>query len=317
MQMGQNPKRGPMTREMREKRAAMLAQELAHLPTRIGNPYFRELQQRWPVSPSLVAPVSQLCTASQFREPDYTRICAAMTVKPTLHRKQWELVYIVRCLELSGMIAPGHRGLVFGVGREKLPSLFISRGCEIVATDLPVEEGGGSSWVGSNEHSENLDSLLYNRLVSRETFYQNAVFRPVNMNAIPADLVDFDFCWSSCAFEHLGSLEHGLNFVRNSLKCLKPGGVAVHTTEFNLGSDTETLVDGRCVVYRACDLLSFAQELQAQGHHMQVNLNPGGEETDLLIDRDRLGDIHLRLYINNRILATSLGLFIRKAGPTC
>lgn len=313
MQMGPAVKRGPITREMREKRAAILEKELAHLPTRIGNPFFQELQQRWPVPPTLAGPVSQLCTASQFREPDYARICAAMTVKPALHRKQWELVYIVRCLELSGRIAPGHRGLVFGVGREKLPSLFVSRGCEIVATDLPVEERAGSNWVGSNEHSENLDSLFYRQIVNRERFYRKAAFRPVNMNAIPADLVDFDFCWSSCAFEHLGSLEHGLNFVRNSLNCLKPGGVAVHTTEFNLGSATDTLVSGRCVVYRERDLLSFAKELQGQGHQIELNLNPGSEETDLLIDRDRRGDIHLRLYINNRILATSVGLVVRKS----
>src|SRR5690348_955101 len=131
MQMGPGVKHGPMTREMREKRAAMLAKELAHLPTRIGNPFFRELQRRWPIPPTLAAPVSQLCTASQFNEPEYARLCAAMNVKPTLHRKQWELIYIVRCLELSGTIAPGCRGLVFGVGREKLPSLFVSRGCEI------------------------------------------------------------------------------------------------------------------------------------------------------------------------------------------
>ena len=311
--MNPSPKPPAMTREMREKRAARLAKELAHLPTRIGNPFFQELQARWPDSPTLAAPVSQLCTASQFREPDYARVCAAMTVKPNLHRKQWEFVFIIRCLEVSGMIRPGHSGLVFGVGREKLPSLFISRGCQITATDLPVEDGGTSNWVRGKDHSENLDGLFFKQIVDRDAFYRNATFRPVNMNAVPDDLAGFDFCWSSCAFEHLGSLEHGLNFVRNSLRCLKPGGVAVHTTEFNLGSDNETLVDGPCVVYRESDLLSFAEELRGQGHRIELNLNPGSEQTDLLIDRDRMGDIHLRLYISRRILATSVGLFIRKS----
>ena len=311
--MSPNSKRPVMTREMREKRALKLAKELAHLPTRIGNPFYRELQDRWPVSPTLSAPVSQMCTASQFREPDYTQTCAAMTVKPNLHRKQWEFVFIVRCIETSGMLAPGRRGLVFGVGREKLPSLFASRGCKITATDLPAADGP-SGWVGGNQHSDNLDNLFFPQIIDREKFYENVAFRPVNMNAIPADIVDFDFCWSSCAFEHLGSLKHGLDFVRNSLKCLKPGGVAVHTTEFNLGSDRETLVDGPCVVYRASDLLSFANELRAQGHTIELNLNPGGEETDMLIDRDRNADIHLRLYVRHQILATSVGLFVRKAG---
>lgn len=304
----------PITREMREERSKRLAQQLAHLPTRIANPFFWELQDRWPDTPTMSAPVSQLCTASQFQEPDYARLCTAMMVKPKLHRKQWELVYIIRCLEVSGMLAPGRRGLVFGVGREKLPSLFVSHGCKITATDLPAGEGGTSSWVGGKDHSQNLDGLFFDRIVDRETFYQNATFRPVNMNAVPADLVGFDFCWSSCAFEHLGSLEHGLNFVRNSLKCLRPGGVAVHTTEFNLGSDSDTLTSGPCVVYRQSDLVSFVEELQAQGCEIALNLNPGGKEMDLMIDRDRRGDVHLRLYINNKTLATSAGLVIRKRG---
>ena len=298
-------------REMREKRAARLAKELAHLPTRIGNPFFQDLQCRWSAAPTLSAPVSQMCTASQFQEPDYARICASMKVKPNFHRKQWEFVYIVRCLEISDMVVPGKRGLVFGVGREKLPSLFASHGCQITATDLPATDAN-NNWIGGNQHSDSLEHLFFKQIVDRETFDRSAAFRPVNMNAIPQDLVGFDFCWSSCAFEHLGSLDHGLNFVRNSLKCLKLGGVAVHTTEFNLGSDSDTLMDGPCVVYRESDLLSFGEELRNQGHEIEFNLNPGTEETDLLIDRDRNSDIHLRLYVRHQILATSVGLFVRK-----
>ena len=47
--------------------------------------------------------------------------------------------------------------------------------------------------------------------------------------------------WSSCSLEHLGSISHGIEFILNSLKCLKQHGVAVHTTEFNLSSNEETL----------------------------------------------------------------------------
>ena len=36
-------------------------------------------------------------------------------------------------------------------------------------------------------------------------------------------------------------VEAGLRFLEDSLDCLKPGGVAVHTTELNLSSNEETM----------------------------------------------------------------------------
>jgi hypothetical protein len=64
----------------------------------------------------------------------------------------------------------------------------------------------------------------------------------------------YDFLWSSCALEHLGSLDAGLDFVVNAMDLLKPGGTAIHTTEFNLSSDDETLTSGPCVIYRRRDI---------------------------------------------------------------
>lgn len=299
-------------KKAQSEESARLADELKHLPTTIDSPFFRELQARWSDHVSLELPVSQLCTASQFAEPDYARICDDMDVHPRLARKQWEFVYIVRCLESAGCLRKDSRGLGFGTGREKLPSLFVARDCRITATDLPAGEGEGH-WVGGDQHATTLDNLFFSKLVTSTAFFANASFRPVNMNAIPADLAEFDFCWSSCALEHLGSLGHGLEFIRNSLRCLKPDGVAVHTTEFNLQSPEETFTEGNTVVYREKDLLAFAQEMGAQGHDMTCNFNPGREPTDLYIDRDRKHDIHLKLYMKNKLPVTSVGLFIRKA----
>jgi SAM-dependent methyltransferase len=293
--------------------SAHVAEALKHLPTTLDGPFFRDLLARWPESPTLTLPVSQLCTVSQFAEPVYAHICDAMDVRPRLARKQWEFVYIVRCVELAAGLRESAKGLGFGTGREKLPSLFVARGCHITATDLPATEGDGH-WVGGGQHAESLDSLFFSKLVSRDVFFANACFRPVNMNAIPSDLTHFDFCWSSCALEHLGSLGHGLEFIRNSLRCLKPGGVAVHTTEFNLQSPEETFTEGHTVVYREKDLLAFAKEMRAEGHRMDCNFHPGAEPTDRHIDRDRKRDIHLKLYVKNKLPVTSVGLCIRKGG---
>lgn len=298
-------------REKRKKRSAGLSRKLQDMPTKVSSPFFYELQRRWPDSPTMREPISQLCTAAQFAEPDYVRLCGLMKAKPRFHRKQWEFIYIARCLELSGKLSAGCTGLGFGVGREKLVSFFAARGPSIVATDLPASEAEGH-WVGGLQHTDTADKLYQPQLIDRETFDSNVSFRPANMNSIPQNLRQFDFTWSSCALEHLGSLDKGLDFIRNSVNCLRPGGVAVHTTEFNLHSATDTFVDGPAVVYRESDLLSFAADMRAHGHSIQVNFNPGNEPQDLMVDRDRNSDIHLRLYARHKFLATSVGLFIQK-----
>lgn len=75
------------------------------------------------------------------------------------------------------------------------------------------------------------------------------------MNAINANLQDYDFCWSSCALEHLGDLRRGFDFIINSVeKTLKVGGIACHTTEFNLSPNDTTVASGPTVLYRRKDL---------------------------------------------------------------
>lgn len=71
---------------------------------------------------------------------------------------------------------------------------------------------------------------------------QRVTFRPENMLDFSPQLrsESFDFVWSLCAVEHVGSIAAGQSFVLNSLSLLKPGGVAIHTVEFNLASNTIT-----------------------------------------------------------------------------
>ena len=83
--------------------------------------------------------------------------------------------------------------------------------------------------------------------------------------------------------------------------------MAVHTTEFNLQSPAETFEEGSTVVYRESDIIAFAEELTADRHLIQLNLHPGYQPADLIVDRDRNSDIYLRLYVRNKSLATSLG----------
>ncbi|MBK7559823.1 MAG: hypothetical protein IPI54_17045 [Chitinophagaceae bacterium] len=133
------------------------------------------------------------------------------------------------------------------------------------------------------------------------------------MNDIPADLVDFDFNWSSCSFEHLGTIEKGITFLRNQLKTLKPGGWAVHTTEYNISSNDETQDNNDSVFYRKRDIEKIVSLLRADGHFVdEPDYALGGLPEDFKVDiYPYKQDVHLKLQVD-KFVVTSIGLIIQK-----
>jgi 2-polyprenyl-3-methyl-5-hydroxy-6-metoxy-1,4-benzoquinol methylase len=112
--------------------------------------------------------------------------------------------------------------------------LFAKYGCFITASDQDIEEAKKQGWAQTGQHATFKAELNKSGLCDPEQFDQLVELKCVDMNKIQPELYgQYDFVWSSCSLEHLGSLKHGLNFIRNSLKCLKPGGIAVHTTEYS------------------------------------------------------------------------------------
>jgi hypothetical protein len=49
------------------------------------------------------------------------------------------------------------------------------------------------------------------------------------------------------------------------MRILKPGGLAVHTTEFNLSSDLGTIESPDFSVYRRCDIDEFLARMATEG----------------------------------------------------
>ncbi|MBD3759395.1 class I SAM-dependent methyltransferase [Rhizorhabdus sp.] len=262
---------------------------------------------------TLAQPISQMCTAAQLAEPVYAEWCHRMANVPTRHRKQWEFVFILRALEYYGALAPGKRGLGFGVGIEPLSSIFAANGCEVVATDLAADDDRAQVWNNTDQLGSNLRQIHNPHLCDEATFFERVRYRAVDMNAIPADLVDFDFTWSSCAYEHLGSIEAGLAFFENSVRCLKPGGIAVHTTELNLSSNGTTLDKGGTVIFRRRDFEALAERLIADGHEvMPITFDSGDSDLDRFIDLPPYSsDPHLKLQLL-RWVSTSFGMIVRK-----
>jgi hypothetical protein len=260
---------------------------------------------------------SCLCTQARCDGPAFRAWCDELHERARHHRKLWEFVFIARALDERGMLAPGRRGLGFGVGTEPLPAAFAARGATIVGTDQPPSSAVASSWATSAEHAAGLEGLNGRGICPPREFAERVSYRAVDMNHVPGDLAGFDFCWSACALEHLGDLEAGMAFVERSLACLRPGGVAVHTTELNLSSNESTVARGWTVLYRRRDVEALVRRLEAAGHEVApVDWDPGQGVLDEYVDVPPYDpDTHLRLALKG-FVTTSFGLIVRRGAPS-
>lgn len=270
-------------------------------------------QSRGGAEPTFPDLVSQLCTQAQMRSPAYLALCERFRIDTVYRRKKWEYAYILQALEEQGQRKPGKRGLGFGVGRECIVSALASEGCAVVATDLPHADASRKGWAKTDQYAGALGRLNEAKLCDDASFRRLVEYRDVNMNAIPEDLGGFDFLWSSCALEHLGTLELGSRFVERAMNCLAPGGIAVHTTEYNLGSNDRTVEKGPTSLYRRRDLEELRRRLEAAGHWMApFNFHPGTGELDQYIDLPPYHwSPHLRLLVRGHAI-TSVGFVVRK-----
>lgn len=255
------------------------------------------------------------CSARDFFHPRFKELWDALHVDHPyfLHRKYWEWVYIANAL--GPLSTEGKRGLSFAVGStETLSAYFASLGAKITATDAPPEIGIGAGWQKSGEFAMGFDSIPYKGILPFDLMKERVEYREANMNAIPVDLVDYDFCWSSCALEHLGTLQQGLDFVINSVeRTLKVGGMACHTTELNLSSNQDTVESGATVLYRKRDLDTLIQTLRSRGHHVEdLRIAPDSLAIDGYVDTPPYGPpLHLKLKLLGYV-STSVAIVVTR-----
>ena len=275
----------------------------------LGNPYLDEKLSPYRLGDGPPFPAYSTPVASDFSQPRFLEMCRLMGLPPKYHRKLWEWTFILHELIEAGVITEGARGLGFGVGTEALPAVFAASGIDVVATDAPDP----GTWVVGNQHSGSVDQLLHPEVAPDAVVRRHVTHQACDMNNIDPTLTGFDFNWSSCSFEHLGSIEKGLDFVVNAIEMtLKPGGIGVHTTELNVQSATETVTEGGTVLFRMSDLQRLSDRLTARGHHVApITVGPPSSAIDLHVDTAPYTPIHLRLKVAG-FTTTSVGLVIRR-----
>jgi SAM-dependent methyltransferase len=252
------------------------------------------------------------CTQAQLESPSFRIWTERLHTQHRLHRKLWELCYISQALYERNKLHKGSAGLGFAVGQEPLSALFAAYGCNILATDLDTQQATKAGWVETNQHAESLSQLNQLGICPENAFSQLVKFKFVDMRLLPDDLGSYDFIWSCCSLEHLGTIGRGVRFIEDSLKHLRPGGVAVHTMEYNTSSNWLTVNAGPCVLFRKRDIQSIAKSLTSSGCKISLDFRGGDLPADRYVDKPPYaGATHLKLRLGI-FTVTSFGLIIEK-----
>lgn len=263
---------------------------------------------------------SRRVRAEDFSADWFRAIIAEMDEPLKMHRKLWEyaviakvyleridptfsdagrLMYQRRVMEdLDRNInSPVRRPRVlgFGVGHDPLPAWFAMRGAEVVATDKPAEDTI-KTWKSTGQHAAGKDQLRRSKGTTDED-WRRVCFIPHDMTqednlyrAYASSITDdngqgyFDLTFSCGSFEHIGGLAASMDFFVRQMAFLKPGGVAVHTTEYSINHNRYDSAD--LCLFRSRDIAILARRLAEQGDLLlPFDSTPGTSSADCYIDQ--------------------------------
>ncbi|ATU94002.1 class I SAM-dependent methyltransferase [Phyllobacterium zundukense] len=142
--------------------------------------------------------------------------------------KQWECAMMLRTLSDHGLIRPGALLAGIGAGTEETTFALAAKGCVVFPTDRYLENTPWSDVAPAGMMVRPAQFSQYD--------YPRGSVIPVHTDArvlsLPTDF--FDGVYSAGSIEHFGSLEAVAASAEEIGRILKPGGVAVISTEFRL-----------------------------------------------------------------------------------
>lgn len=158
--------------------------------------------------------------------------------------KQWECAMMLRVLSECGVLRKGALIAGIGAGTEETTFALAARGCVVFPTDRYLEV---TPWSDVAPAAMMVRPEQYTQL---EHDPRNVI--PVHTDAralsLPSDF--FDAVYSAGSIEHFGSLEAVRAAAEEMGRVLKPGGVAVLSTEFRLeGPNDQRWFDDNCILF--------------------------------------------------------------------
>lgn len=158
--------------------------------------------------------------------------------------KQWECAMMLRTLSEQGILRPGAVIAGIGAGTEETTFALAARGCIVFPTDRYLEQ---TPWSDVAPAAMMVRPQQYTQL---KHDHRNVI--PVHTDAralsLPSDF--FDAVYSAGSIEHFGSLAAVRAAAEEIGRILKPGGVAVLSTEFRLeGPNDKPWFDDNCILF--------------------------------------------------------------------
>lgn len=171
----------------------------------------------------------KICTVEDYFQPDFQYVLKEVLKNlPSFHRKQWEFVVIYINLLKSGKLNSESVGASFGAGREPLIYLITEKVKNFLATDLYKYDTGWKT-AQIEQGTTCLDFVLES--APKGFSHQKLSVEEMDMRDLELDDNCLDFCYSSCAFEHIGHKEDFVKHLKEVKRVLKDDGVYVFTTE--------------------------------------------------------------------------------------
>jgi SAM-dependent methyltransferase len=178
-------------------------------------------------------PLTKVCDAADWFDADVLRIVRdELRETPRFHRKQWEFALVFRALQRLGLLERSHEGLVLGGGRERLLYAVAPRVRRLLVTDLYAPD---TTW--SEARTDDPDRYVREGAPFAADLGALEV-RRMDMRELALPDAAFDFAYSCCAIEHIGTEADFAFHLCEVARVLRPGGAYVFTTEFHHGRET-------------------------------------------------------------------------------
>jgi hypothetical protein len=270
-----------------------------------------------PDLPSIVPLVPGSVKQQDVLTDDYLFWLSELKLEPLIDNKYWQYVTLLHNIHTNFGSIEGNgekKALVVGVGQEPTVSFLADAGWRITATDF-LDNEKAEAWATTSQLADGKESLFRKQLCKKSTFDSQVDFINLDMNVIPTDFDEkFDLVWSLCALGHIGGYQKGLDFVNRSRQLLKPGGIAVHTTEMDsslvLGKfDTPDLS-----FYKRVDLESLLHTISESGFHVpehDFGIGCGVLDKELDVSPYRQTSHHLRFWFDHREITPTSIVFTR------
>lgn len=198
---------------------------------------------------------SKFCDAADWFRPEIERIIREELQEVSrFHRKQWEFAMIYHVLERAGKLHDAAIGLSMGGGRELVAYALARHVRQLVITDLY-----DSTTPWDCARTDDPDEFIRR---NKPFPVDDARLKALRMDMRNLQFPDatFDFCYSTCAVEHIGERSDFLKHFNEVARVLKDDGLYVFTTE--VGFDDTTIPDEHNYVFS----LPYLYEIFAESH---------------------------------------------------